>query len=112
VSDSTSRQLIDSHRVLDRSQSIETQCETQRIVKNDRMPLAIYRELATHLEQVEGVAVDCLPQDSTTFDYLLSQLGGLRIHLPNDPEAAHQVDHILAYYGDRYGAWTELKSEV
>jgi hypothetical protein len=96
VSDSTSRQLIDSHRVLDRSQSIETQCETQRIVKNDRMPLAIYRE----------------PQDSTTFDYLLSQLGGLRIHLPNDPEAAHQVDHILAYYGDRYGAWTELKSEV
>lgn len=74
-------------------------------VKNDSVPLAVYREIAAHLEQVDGVLVQCLPQMSREFNYLQSQLGGLRIELPDRPEAQQQVDHILAYYGDRYGEW-------
>ncbi|MGI0493157.1 hypothetical protein ACN4EG_15340 [Alkalinema pantanalense CENA528] len=74
-------------------------------VKNDSVPLAVYREIAAHLEQVDGVVVECLPQTAREFNYLQSQLGGLRIELPDRPETQHQVDHILAYYGDRYGAW-------
>lgn len=74
-------------------------------VHNDAVPLAVYREIAAHLQQVEGVTVECLPQTSTQFDYLQSQLGGLRIQMPENPVLGQQVDHILAYYVDRYGAW-------
>ncbi|MEB3291726.1 MAG: hypothetical protein VKJ24_01060 [Synechococcales bacterium] len=83
-----------------------TAARVARVVQNARMPLAIYRELATHLEQVDGVQVECLAQDTKMFDYLLSQIKGLRIQFPNDPAVITQVDHILSYYGDRYGAWS------
>lgn len=86
-------------------------------IRNDRLPLAVYRELAAHLRQVEGVEVELLPQQSQQFDYCQSQVGGLRLQY----QAAHQeatttteiqrrqqVDRILAYYSDRYGAWEEL----
>jgi hypothetical protein len=43
------------------------------------LPLAVYRELAAHLRQVDGLAVELLPQMATTFDYRLSQLGGLQL---------------------------------
>jgi hypothetical protein len=87
-------------------------------VKNDRLPLAIYREVATHLAQISGVTAICLPQTAPEFSYTLSQVGGLAIDLaevlaPESTENAAdglraslaQVDQILAYYGDRYGAW-------
>jgi hypothetical protein len=91
-------------------------------VKNDRLPLAIYREVATHLAQVPGVTAICLPQMAPEFSYTLSQVGGLAIDLVGgsasveqdadgrpsvvDPHSRlAQVDQILAYYGDRYGAW-------
>jgi hypothetical protein len=93
-------------------------------VKNDRLPLAIYREVATHLAQIPGVTAICLPQTAPEFSYTLSQVGGLAIDLAEDlvqttaqqgsdgpaPVVDHrtsltQVDQILAYYSDRYGAW-------
>jgi hypothetical protein len=98
-------------------------------VKNDRLPLAIYREVAAHLAQVPGVTAACLPQTALEFSYTLSQVGGLAIDLIDLAEAGDstqarpisdqdaapadvdhrasrvQVDQILAYYGDRYGAW-------
>jgi hypothetical protein len=73
-------------------------------VKNDRLPLAIYREVATHLAQVPGVTAACLPQMATEFSYTLSQVGGLAVDYV-DLASRAQVDRILAYYGDRYGAW-------
>jgi hypothetical protein len=107
-------------------------------VKNDRLPLAIYREVATHLAQVPGVTAVCLPQTASEFSYTLSQVGGLVIDLADDladeladelaerqaedpgsfkgdarrtvvdPRASRaQVDRILAYYGNRYGAWLQ-----
>lgn len=75
-------------------------------VQNPKLPLAVYREVAAHLSQVEGVQTELTPQTSKQFDYTLSQIGSLEIQCPE--EARTQVEKILAYYGDRFGAWTML----
>lgn len=75
-------------------------------VQNSKLPLAVYREVAAHLSQVEGVQTELMPQTSKQFDYTLSQIGSLEIEFPET--ARTQVEKILAYYGDRFGAWTIL----
>lgn len=79
---------------------------------NRTLPLAVYREIAAHLRQVEGVHVELLPQTTPTFNYGDSQVGGLCLEYPADATTSQQdqarrqrVDQILAYYGDRFGAW-------
>lgn len=74
----------------------------------DRLPLAIYREVATHLRQVSGVEAGLIPQTSTQFDYLESQIGGLWYELPDEPSTQQRVQQILKYYGDRFGNWRTL----
>lgn len=76
-----------------------------------KLPLAVYREVVAHLRQVNGVDADILPQTSTHFDYLESQAGGLWICYKPEADAASQqrVEQILAYYGNRHGAWEALK---
>ena len=46
------------------------------------LPLAVYREVAVHLRQVEGVQTGLIPQQSQRFDYSDSQIGGLWIQYP------------------------------
>lgn len=72
-----------------------------------KLPLAVYREVAAHLCQVEGVQTGLIWQQSSEFDYTLSQIDHLWIQQPDDanPVQREQVQRILAYYGDRYGAW-------
>lgn len=74
------------------------------------LPLAVYREVAAHLRQVEGVETGLIPQQSQQFDYNDSQVGGLWIQYPEgfDFVDRQRVDRILAYYGDRYGSWESL----
>lgn len=76
-------------------------------VINFRLPLAVYREVAAHVSQVEGVTTELTPQSSPSFDYTTSQIGSLQIQFSDaaNSEARAQVDSILAYYGDRFGAW-------
>jgi hypothetical protein len=71
------------------------------------LPLAVYRELAAHLRQVDGLAVELLPQMATTFDYRLSQLGGLQLQWDDQthPQAEARAEQILAYYRQRYPEW-------
>lgn len=81
-----------------------------------RLPLAVYREVAAHLCQVEGVKTglnppqgsDCDPSQARSFDYIRSQIGSLWIQYPENVSSTsrQQVDRILNYYGDRYGSWT------
>lgn len=73
------------------------------------LPLAIYREVAAHLRQVEGVETGLIPQASPAFDYSESQVGGLWIQFPESASSItdDRVKRILSYYGDRYGAWIE-----
>lgn len=74
------------------------------------LPLAVYREVAAHLRQVDGVKVELLPQRSLVFEYTQSQIGGIKLEYPQGllPENRIRVQRILAYYSDRYGAWEPL----
>lgn len=71
-----------------------------------RLPLAVYREIAVHLRQVEGVEAKLVPAQSQQFDYQESQVGSLWIQYAENVDVARRgrVDKILAYYSDRYGA--------
>ena len=75
-----------------------------------RLPLAVYREVAAHLRQIEGVNTGLLPQTSKEFDYLQSQVGGVWIRYNADAadRCQPQVEAILTYYGERYGQWETL----
>ncbi|MBD2293179.1 hypothetical protein H6G06_06685 [Anabaena sphaerica FACHB-251] len=76
--------------------------QTQKRIEFSNLPLAVYREIAAHLHQVEGVDVDLIPQTSSEFDYNQSQIGCLSISWkPNTNE--ERVKQILAYYQNRYG---------
>jgi hypothetical protein len=88
----------------------ETQSEYHLVCPG--LPLAVYREVAAHLRQVTGVDAGLLPQSSQKFDYLRSQVGGLWIRYGSEVTVASQqrVEQILAYYGDRYGAWETAES--
>ncbi|MGB3495422.1 MAG: hypothetical protein WBA57_22020 [Elainellaceae cyanobacterium] len=78
-----------------------------------RMPLAVYREVAAHLRQVDGVDTGLLSQTSSEFDYTKSQVGGLWISYQSGiGNASHQrTEEILAYYGDRFGTWEAIYPE-
>jgi len=68
---------------------------------NNRLPLAVYRELAAHLESIQGVKTCLITQDSDKFDYLQSQLKGIYLEYPHDLDLGEQekIPEILAYYG-------------
>lgn len=78
--------------------------ETKEKIEFAGLPLAVYREIAAHLRQVEGVEVGLIPQSSQQFDYHQSQIDGLWISwTSNSTSASHQrVRQILAYYQNRY----------
>ncbi|MEA5620214.1 hypothetical protein VB711_20535 [Cronbergia sp. UHCC 0137] len=69
------------------------------------LPLAVYREIAAHLCQLEGVKVDLIPQTSPDFDYNQSQISGLHISWNDNVslENRQRFGQILAYYQNRYG---------
>jgi hypothetical protein len=71
----------------------------------DRLPLAVYREIVSHLRQIEGVNADLLPQTSQEFDYLQSQVGGLSLEYISTEETEIKVKSILAYYENKYGSF-------
>ena len=81
-------------------------------VRCDNLPLTVYREVAAHLTQVDGVKVELMPQHSYEFDYRQSQVGGLLVCYPDGLSDAdgERVRQILMYYSDRYGAWTTIES--
>jgi len=80
-------------------------------IRQASLPLAIYREVAAHLQQVNGVQVELIPQQSQQFDYQLSQIDRMEIEYPpHFPSADQQrVEQILAYYSDRYGHWETVE---
>jgi hypothetical protein len=75
--------------------------QTHKKIEFPNLPLAVYREIAAHLRQVEGVDVDLIPQTSTSFDYYQSQVAGLSICF--QPHANEErVQQILDYYQSHY----------
>lgn len=80
---------------------------TAQRLYHPNLPLAVYREVAAHLRQVEGLEVELLPQTSQAFDYSQSQVGGLLLHYSSGTTGAsrQRVEQVLAYYGERFGPW-------
>ena len=75
------------------------------------IPLAIYREIAAHLRQIQGVEVTLIPQTSTKFNYNYSQISGLEISYPSNLEDYEKksLNSILEYYSQR---WTPFMREI
>ncbi|AFY71165.1 hypothetical protein Pse7367_2912 [Thalassoporum mexicanum PCC 7367] len=66
-----------------------------------QLPLAVYRELAAHLDQVESIATELIWADRQEFDYADSQIAGIEIkfmQVGSDRQYA-LVESILNYYG-------------
>ncbi|BAY62711.1 hypothetical protein NIES22_27860 [Calothrix brevissima NIES-22] len=78
--------------------------ETKEKIEFAGLPLAVYREIAAHLRQVEGLEVGLIPQSSLQFDYYQSQIEGLWISWKSSPttQNVQLVQQILAYYRNRY----------
>jgi len=81
----------------------------RKIVFNPDIALAMYRELASHLEQIANVDAELFWQESTEFSYLGSQIGGLWLSYPQNISARSQVliENIL----NHYGSWTSETKE-
>lgn len=81
--------------------------QQQEQITYPNLPLAVYRELAAHLQQVKGVTTQLISQQSKQFDYAQSQVDCLQIRYPspfNAPEQ-HQITAILDYYAQIHGAY-------
>jgi hypothetical protein len=76
-------------------------------ISNHQLPLAIYREVAAHLRQFEGIRVSCLDQIDRGFSYLESQVGGLEILGADQLSDLDKTRFkgLLNYYADRYSPW-------
>jgi hypothetical protein len=76
-------------------------------IANHQLPLAVYREVAAHLQQIEGITVSCVDQLDRDFSYLGSQVGGLEIlgadRLSDLDKTRFEL--LLNYYADRYNPW-------
>lgn len=88
---------------MEQSQTDTTKYET----RFPSLSLALYREIAAHLSQVEGVKIKLLPTSSPEFNYNDSQVERLQIqYFPtaNLESSKKQVEEILQYYQTIYGA--------
>jgi hypothetical protein len=87
------------------------------------LPLAVYREMAAHLRQIEGIKVEIIEYDLSEgifepnavsaaelqaakqkFSYRQSQVRGLSLEYAEDLDDRSQQlrQQIVAYYSDRY----------
>ena len=76
-------------------------------IHNHQLPLAVYREVAAHLQQIEGITVKFLVPTAKSFSYTESQLGGLEISGIDRLTAVDlsSFQRILSYYAERYQPW-------
>lgn len=76
-------------------------------IKIPSLPLAVYREIAAHLQQLDGLDVEIIPQSSSEFSYLKSQVEGLLLRYSShfSPEEKQRCQEILAYYEKCHGRW-------
>lgn len=86
------------------SEELNPNCfQTNRfqIIYSPDIALAMYRELAAHLEQIEGVSAELFWQESTEFSYLGSQIGGMWLTYDQAKLSQSQalINNILSHYG-------------
>lgn len=75
-----------------------------KIVYQPDIALAMYRELASHIEQIDDVNAELFWQESTEFSYLGSQIGGMWLTYPQSFPEQSQV--LIKNILNHYGSWT------
>ena len=91
--------------------------QNQQQLTCPRLPLGVYREIAAHIRQVEGVDASLIPrpcygESQEKFDYYQSQVAALQInYAKNATEARQQVAEILEYYAHRYSPWQDWSAD-
>ncbi|MGK7945848.1 MAG: hypothetical protein AB4058_15405 [Microcystaceae cyanobacterium] len=82
--------------------------QTQQQITYPNLPLAVYRELSAHLQQIEGVTVELLPQDAPSFHYAQSQIKALLLNAPESLSETQQdqIKSILDYYAQIHGQYS------
>ncbi|MEB3122275.1 MAG: hypothetical protein VKL41_13750 [Snowella sp.] len=88
--------------------SIEANVLTQKeTIAYPQLPLAVYREISAHLQQVESVKTVLISQASTQFDYAQSQIEAVQIEYPVDlsNQEKQYLEAILEYYSQKYGKY-------
>ncbi len=90
--------------------SLNPSTDQQYALTCQGLPLAVYREIAAHLQQIAGIEAGLAAQTSTTFDYTQSQVGHLWIRHAANLELPKQqrLEQILTYYSDRFGPWQQV----
>jgi len=68
------------------------------------IPLAIYREIAAHLRQIEGVEINFIDQTAPNFDYKYSQYSGFELSYPDNLNSydLQCLNNILNYYAQKW----------
>ena len=81
--------------------------ERREKITRARLPLAIYRELAAHLQQVRGVVVEICRRPLQSLTTYRVRWGKFLLRYPADLETSEvqNLEAILASYADRYGTW-------
>jgi hypothetical protein len=74
-----------------------------KISYKPELSLAMYKELATHLSQLDGVSAKLICQDRQDFSYDASQIAGMSVTCTSQMRERSQqlVSSIL----NHYGAW-------
>ena len=87
------------------SEELTFNCSFNRfkIIYNPDLALAMYRELASHIEQIENVTTELVWQEITKFSYLVSQIGGMWLTCNQKMSAQSQV--LIKNILNHYGAW-------
>ncbi|MGB5594748.1 MAG: hypothetical protein WBM62_12035 [Crocosphaera sp.] len=85
----------------------------QEHITYPNLPLAIYRELAAHLRQIEGVSTQLIPQKSQQFDYAQSQIDHLEMSYSVElsSQEKQRLEEILNYYAQIHGTYQRQVSD-
>lgn len=75
-----------------------------KIIYSPDIALAMYRELASHIEQIEDINAELFWQESTEFSYLGSQIGGIWLTYPLT--ISTQSQDLLKKILNHYGNWS------
>ena len=92
--------------------------QNQRQLTCPKLPLGVYREIAAHIRQVEGVDASLIWRStqsdrSESFDYYQSQVAALQITYGENiaDDARQRIEEILEYYAQRYSPWQDWEGE-
>lgn len=88
-------------------------CKVHKITFSPPLSLAMYKELATHLNQVTSVTTNLYGQDAEEFDYNHSQISAISISYGQKLEKTEDlVKKILDHYGKWYEQEAKLESMI